>query len=183
MAPRPSLPLDTKNQKHVARCAVSDADVSRRNKQQTSRDNRPRRAHRPALGCDMIHRVEVVGGVVLPQHVSIAGGENAQHAVPPSGNDRTRNHRQRTVLAWAWRRTRGLWRCEPLTLSIADAHRGDSSRTQSEVSVLLICRTAQPNLPAKSVRMADGRRPPHEGAFLTRIEGPDFPALWPGKKR
>src|SRR5215471_18643872 len=149
MATRPSLPLDTKNQEHVARCAVSDADVSRRHKQQTSRDNRPRRAHRPALGCDMIHRVKVVDRVVLPQYVAIAGGENAQHAVPPSGNDRTRNHRQRPVLARAGRRTRGLWRCEPLTLSIAEAHRGDSSGTESEVSVLLICRAAPHNLAAK----------------------------------
>src|SRR5262245_10142857 len=113
----------------------------------------------------MIHGVKIADRAALPQRAAIARRRTAYTPVRSARDHRTRNHRQRAVLARTCGRTDRRQRCEPLTLSIAQAHGGDASSAESKIRVLIVGSAAPDNLAAELRRIADERRPPHDAAL------------------
>ena len=76
-------------------------------------------------------------------------------------------------------RGRGLQRREPFSFAIPQLHRGDPTRSQPEIGVLLIGGPAPHDLPAKLGGVAHQRRLPHHRALAVGIVRPDVAALLP----
>src|SRR5690242_17091156 len=64
-------------QQHVAWNAVLESDISRADKHHAFGDARTAGSDRSALGRDVVHGLEFLSGVELPQEPAILGGDGA----------------------------------------------------------------------------------------------------------
>src|SRR5438067_2362225 len=165
-----------KGEKQVARLPALKARVTGSDEDHPVDNRGSSGADRTAARRNAVHRLGLLRSVVLPDDMTVAGGERAQHSVQPGHKYDARNDADGgsessvRVHGFGW-----IEAYRPAFHSVREPDGRDRAGAHCEVGALFIGGASEDDLPARDVGL------PHKRALLIRIMGPNHAGFLAGE--